>query len=124
MKKEIATDKAPKTIGPYSQGIISSGLIFISGQIPVEPISGTIPGAMDKQAEQAFINLGNILSAGGSGFEKVVKTTIFIQNMADFAIINEVYQKYFVKPFPARSCVEVAKLPKNVLIEVEAIAAV
>lgn len=122
MLEEIKTEKAPAALGPYSQAIKTGGFVFASGQIPVVPGTGVVPEKVEEQAAQAFINLGNVLIAAGSGLHKVVKTTVFIQNMDDFAKINEVYAKYFVRPFPARSCVEVAKLPKGVLLEVEAIA--
>lgn len=122
MLEEIKTEKAPAALGPYSQAIKTGGFVFASGQIPVVPGTGVVPEKVEEQAAQAFINLGNVLIAAGSGLHKVVKTTVFIQNMDDFTKINEVYAKYFVRPFPARSCVEVAKLPKGVLLEVEAIA--
>lgn len=120
--KEIITKKAPMAIGPYSQAIISNNMVFTSGQIPVNPLTGEIPEDVDAQAKQVFENLKNLLEASGSGIEKVVKTTVFIQNMENFAAINKIYEEYFTTPYPARSCVEAAKLPKGVLIEVEAIA--
>lgn len=117
----IATDKAPGAIGPYSQGYEVNGIIYTSGQIPVEPATGNIPEGITAQAEQSCKNVGAILEAAGSGFEKVVKTTCFLANMEDFAAFNEAYAKYFVSR-PARSCVAVKDLPKGVLCEVEAIA--
>ena len=117
----IATDKAPGAIGPYSQGYEVNGMIYTSGQIPVEPATGNIPEGITAQAEQSCKNVGAILEAAGSGFEKVVKTTCFLANMEDFAAFNEAYAKYFVSR-PARSCVAVKDLPKGVLCEVEAIA--
>lgn len=117
----IATDKAPGAIGPYSQGVEINGLIYTSGQIPVDPASGNIPEGIAAQAEQSCKNVGAILEAAGSGFEKVIKTTCFLAEIADFAAFNEVYAKYFVSK-PARSCVAVKDLPKGVLCEVEAIA--
>ena len=119
--KVIATEKAPGAIGPYSQGYESCGLVFASGQIPVNPADGSIPEGITAQAEQSCKNVGEILKAGGSGYEKVVKTTCFLADIADFAAFNEVYAKYFVSK-PARSCVAVKKLPKDVLCEVEVIA--
>lgn len=120
--REIKTNKAPAAIGPYSQAIITGNLLFTSGQIPVNPENGEIPQGVEAQAEQVFANLKNLIEEAGSALEKVIKTTVFIQNMDDFAVINEIYAKYFSSPYPARSCVEVAKLPKGVLLEVEAIA--
>ena len=117
----IATDKAPGAIGPYSQGYEVNGMIYTSGQIPVDPATGNIPEGIAAQAEQSCKNVGAILEAAGSGFDKVVKTTCFLANMEDFAAFNEAYAKYFVSR-PARSCVAVKDLPKGVLCEVEAIA--
>lgn len=120
--KEIKTNNAPVAIGPYSQAIVTGNMVFTSGQIPVNPETGEIPAGIDAQVNQVFTNLKNLLEASGSGIDKVVKTTVFIQSMSDFAAVNKIYETYFVAPYPARSCVEVAKLPKDVLIEVEAIA--
>ena len=122
MKKVISTDKAPAAIGPYSQAIEVNGMVYTSGIIPVVPATGEIPEGSVAQAKQAFENLSNLLEAAGTGMDKVVKTTVFIKEMNDFGKINEIYKKYFKEPFPARSCVEVARLPKDVLLEVEAIA--
>ena len=119
--KVIATEKAPGAIGPYSQGFITNGFVYTSGQIPVNPSDGTIPEGIAAQAEQSCKNVGAILEAGGSGFDKVVKTTCFLADIADFAAFNEVYAKFFTSK-PARSCVAVKDLPKGVLCEVEAIA--
>lgn len=120
--KTVSTDKAPAAIGPYSQAQIFNGLVFTSGQIPVDPATGKIAEGVEAQAEQVFKNIANLLSAAGSDISKVVKTTVFIMDMNDFAAVNAVYGKFFTEPFPARSCVEVARLPKDVLIECEAIA--
>lgn len=120
----VKTDKAPAAIGPYSQAQIVGGLVYTSGQIPVDPATGIIPETVEAQAEQVFKNIAELLKAAGSDISKVVKTTVFIKNMNDFAAINGVYAKYFTEPFPARSCVEVARLPKDVLLECEAIAEV
>lgn len=116
----IATEKAPGAIGPYSQGYEVNGMVFTSGQIPVDPATGNIPEGIAAQAEQSCKNVGEILKAAGSGYDKVVKTTCFLAEIADFAAFNEVYAKYFVSK-PARSCVAVKDLPKGVLCEVEAI---
>ncbi|MBP3539872.1 MAG: RidA family protein [Oscillospiraceae bacterium] len=120
--KTVSTDKAPAAIGPYSQAQIFNGLVFTSGQIPVDPATGKIAEGVEAQAEQVFKNIANLLSAADSDISKVVKTTVFIKDMNDFAAVNAVYGKFFTEPFPARSCVEVARLPKDVLIECEAIA--
>ena len=117
----IRTEKAPGAIGPYSQGYSVGGFVFASGQIPVNPADGSIPEGIAAQAEQSCKNVGAILEAAGTSFEKVVKTTCFLANMSDFAVFNEAYAKYFVSN-PARSCVAVKDLPKGVLCEVEAIA--
>ena len=119
--KVIATEKAPGAIGPYSQGFLTNGFVYTSGQIPVNPADGTIPEGIAAQAEQSCKNVGASLEAGGSGFDKVVKTTCFLADIADFAAFNEVYAKFFTSK-PARSCVAVKDLPKGVLCEVEAIA--
>ena len=119
--KVIATEKAPGAIGPYSQGFLTNGFVYTSGQIPVNPADGTIPEGIAAQEEQSCKNVGAILEAGGSGFDKVVKTTCFLADIADFAAFNEVYAKFFTSK-PARSCVAVKDLPKGVLCEVEAIA--
>lgn len=122
MKKAIKTDKAPAAIGPYSQAIEVNGMVYTSGVIPVEPQTGEIPNGVEAQATQVFVNLVHLLEACGTSMENVVKTTVFIKDMNDFAKINEIYATYFTGVFPARSCVEVARLPKDVLLEVEAIA--
>lgn len=123
MKKVISTEKAPAAIGPYSQAIQTGDMVFTSGVIPIIPETGElVTGDAAAQAEQAFKNLTNLLEAAGTSMDNVVKTVVFIKNMDDFGSINEVYAKYFPAPYPARSCVEVARLPKDVLIEVEAVA--
>ena len=119
--KVIATEKAPGAIGPYSQGFVTNGFVYTSGQIPVNPADGTIPVGIAAQAQQSCKNVGAILEAGGSSFEKVVKTTCFLADIADFAAFNEVYAKFFTSK-PARSCVAVKDLPKGALCEIEAIA--
>ena len=122
MKKVISTTNAPAAIGPYSQAIEANGLVFASGQIPVNPETGEIPEGIEAQAEQVMKNVKNLLEAAGTSVDQVVKTGVFIKNMDDFATINGIYAKYFAKDCPARSCVEVARLPKDVLLEMEAIA--
>jgi reactive intermediate/imine deaminase len=119
--KVIETTKAPGAIGPYSQGYIVNGMVYTSGQIPVDPESGAIPEGIAAQAECSCMNVGAVLEAAGSGFEKVFKTTCFLADMGDFAEFNAVYAKYFLSK-PARSCVAVKTLPKGVLCEIEAIA--
>ena len=117
----ISTKNAPAAIGPYSQGMCVGNLVFCSGQIPVDPATGAIPEGITAQAEQSCKNVAAVLAAAGSDVTKVVKTTCFIADMADFAAFNEVYAKYFTGK-PARSCCAVKTLPKNVLCEIEAIA--
>lgn len=123
MQKVISTDKAPGAIGPYSQAIEVNGMVFTSGVIPVNPATGVIPEGVEAQATQAFTNLTNLVEASGAAMSQVVKTTVFIKEMNDFGKINETYAKFFKEPYPSRSCVEVARLPKDVLLEVEAIVA-
>lgn len=120
--KTVATDKAPAAIGPYSQAQIVGNLVYTSGQIGIDPATGAVVEGLEAQAKQVFTNLSELLKAAGSDMSKVVKTTVFIKNMNDFAAINAVYAKFFTEPFPARSCVEVARLPKDVLLECEVIA--
>ena len=117
----ISTPNAPAAIGPYSQGMIAGSLVFCSGQIPVDPATGNIPEGITAQAEQSCRNVAAVLETAGSDLTKVIKTTCFIADMADFAAFNEVYAKYFTGK-PARSCCAVKTLPKNVLCEIEAIA--
>lgn len=122
MKKIIETNEAPAAIGPYSQAIEVNGLLFTSGVIPIVPATGElVEGGIEAQAEQAISNLAALIKAAGAKVENTVKTTVFIKNMDDFAKVNEIYAKYFTTDFPARSCVEVARLPKDVLIEIEAV---
>ena len=121
--KVLETTKAPGAIGPYSQGFEVNGFVFTSGQIPVDPATGEVAEGIAAQAEQSCKNVGAILEAAGIGYENVVKTTCFLADMGDFAAFNEVYAKYFTSK-PARSCVAVKTLPKNVLVEVDTIAEV
>lgn len=123
MSKVISTDKAPSAIGPYSQAIEVNNMVYTSGVIPVDPATGVIPEGVEAQANQAFSNLKNLIEAAGANINQVVKTTVFIKEMNDFAKINEIYATYFEEPYPARSCVEVARLPKDVLLEIEAVVA-
>lgn len=123
MVEAVMTDKAPRAIGPYSQAMLFGSLIFTSGQIPIVPDTGeVVGGGIEEQTEQAIENLKNVLEAAGSSINKVLKTTLFIKDMNNFSKINEIYSNHFCEPCPARSCVEVSKLPKGVLIEIEATA--
>ena len=123
--KSIQTNQAPAAIGPYSQGIDSgAGIVFISGQLPLNPATGTFPeGGIKEQTRQSLLNAKAILEAAGLGLGHVVKTTVFLVSMADFAAMNEVYAQFFTAPFPARSAVAVKTLPKDALVEIECIAA-
>lgn len=119
----ISTDKAPAAIGPYSQAVNVEGRIFTSGQIPIDPVTGqVVTGGIEAQARQVLENLKAVLNAAGSDLKYVIKTTVFIKDMNEFAAINKIYGEYFTAPYPARSCVEVARLPRDVGIEIEAIA--
>ena len=119
---KIHTEKAPAAVGPYSQAIVSRGMVYTSGQIAIDPLTNTVKGTtIEEQTEQVMKNLAAILDTAGSSFDKAVKTTCFLADMGDFAAFNEVYAKYFTEK-PARSCVAVKTLPKNVLVEVEVIA--
>ena len=119
----ISTEKAPQALGPYSQAIRANGFIFCSGQIPIDPAAGAVVATTaEGQARQAITNLRHVLEAAGSGLDKVVKTTVFISDMNDFAVVNGVYAELFGSTKPARSCVQAARLPKDVKIEIEAIA--
>lgn len=122
--KVVSSEKAPAAIGPYSQAIITNGFVFASGQIPIIPETGALAEGLEAQAHQVFKNVTELLSAAGTDISKTVKTTVFIKDMNDFAAINAVYSQYFSTPFPARSCVEVARLPKDVLLECEVVAEV
>jgi 2-iminobutanoate/2-iminopropanoate deaminase len=124
MKEQIATTSAPAAIGPYSQGIIAGDLVFTSGQLPINPVTGGIADGIEAQTAQSLKNVAAVLGAGGSSVEKIIKTTVFLKNMDDFAAMNAVYSEFFkgTEAFPARSAVEVSRLPKGALIEIEAIA--
>ena len=120
--KVIATSKAPAAIGPSSQGLDLGNMVFVSGQIPVDPATGTIPADVEAQAVQSLTNLKNVLAAAGLGMENVVKTVVFLSDLADFAVVNKIYESFFKAPFPARSCVQVAAIPKGCKLEIECIA--
>lgn len=123
MKKEVKTGNAPSAIGPYSQGIVADGFVFVSGQIPIVPVTGELnTGALEDQARQVLNNLKAVLEAAGSSMDDVVKTTVFLQDMNDFSRMNAVYGEFFKAPFPSRAAVQVARLPRDVKIEIEAIA--
>ncbi len=123
MKEVISTNDGPKAIGPYSQAIRANGFVFVSGQVSIDPVTNTLVlGDVGAQTERVMQNLSGILKAAGSGLEKVVRASVFLKNMNDFAAMNEVYGKYFSKQPPARSTVEVARLPKDVLVEIDVIA--
>ncbi|MDE6759661.1 MAG: RidA family protein [Lachnospiraceae bacterium] len=123
MKNVVKTDKAPQAIGPYSQAIEVNGMVYTSGVVPIDPATGNVvEGDIKVQAVRVFESMKALLEAAGSSCDDVVKTTVFIKDMNDFAALNEIYANYFTGDFPARSCVEVARLPKDVLIEMEAIA--
>ncbi len=124
MAKEIATSNAPAAVGPYSQALEVGSFVFASGQIPLDPSTGTLKGVTAaEQAEQVFTNIEAVLKEAGLSMKDVVKSTVFLTDLKDFGSVNEVYAKHFVKPYPARSCVEVSALPKGALVECEVIAA-
>lgn len=123
MKQEVKTDKAPKAIGPYSQGIVANGFVFCSGQLAFDPASGELnTGPAEEQVRLVLKNIGAVLQAAGSTLDQVVKTTIFLQDMNDFNKVNQVYAEFFKAPFPARATVQVARLPRDAKVEIEAIA--
>ncbi len=121
-KIKIESKNAPAAIGPYSQGILVGDTLYVSGNIPVNPVSGAVPEGIVAQAKQVFDNMKAVLAEGGMDFSNVVKTTAFLSDLGNFAAFNEIYAEYFTAPYPARSCVEVSKLPKGVMVEVECIA--
>ena len=122
MKKSIHADQAPAAVGPYVHAVEIGGFIFTSGQLGLDPVKGTLPEGIEEQTHRSLKNLKAVLEAGGSDLEHVVKTTVFLQDIKDFAVVNEIYAQYFKGEAPARSCVEVAKLPKGGLVEIEAVA--
>jgi 2-iminobutanoate/2-iminopropanoate deaminase len=121
-KKIISTEKSPSAIGPYNQGIVAGGFLFTSGQLPIHPVTGEVPQTIEEQTIQVLENLKAIIEAAGSNMEKVVKCTVYLQDMSDFATMNKIYATYFSKNPPARATVEVSKMAKNALIEIDAIA--
>ena len=120
--KVIATDKAPAAIGPYSQGLEHGNMVFVSGQIPVDPATGEIAGTIEEQTAQSLSNIKNILAENGMTMANVIKTSVFLADLRDFAAMNAVYAENFSEPFPARSCVQVAAIPKGCRVEIECIA--
>lgn len=120
--KQISTPNAPAAIGPYSQGLRSGNMVFISGQIPVDPATGEMAKGIEAQAKQALTNLKNVLAAAGLTTKNVIKTTVFLADLADFPTVNAIYETFFLAPYPARSCVQVAGIPKGALVEIECIA--
>ena len=122
MKVKIESGNAPKAIGPYSQAVLVDDTLYVSCNIPANPKSGDVADGIVNQSKQVFENMKAVLNEAGMGFENVVKTTAFLTDLSNFATFNEIYASYFVAPYPARSCVEVSKLPKNVLVEVDCIA--
>ena len=122
MKKQIITENAPKAIGPYSQGICIGNTVYVSGQIPVDPKTGIMADSIEEQAHQVFKNLAGILSEEGLTFQNVVKTAVFLDDLSNFAAVNAIYESYFSTPYPARSCVQVAAIPKGAKVEIECIA--
>ena len=122
MKDAIVTAGAPAAIGPYSQAVKAGGMVFVSGQLPIDPATGTFPGSVTEQTSRSLLNCKAILEQAGLGLENVVKTTVFLKDMNDFAAMNEVYASFFAQPYPARAAFEVARLPKDAQVEIEMIA--
>lgn len=122
MIKKISTNNAPAAIGPYSQALDTGSMLFISGQIPIDPATGTMPETVEEQAKQVLTNIKNILAEAGLTMNDVVKTSVFLSDLGDFAAVNEVYASFFAEPYPARSCVQVAAIPKGAKVEIETIA--
>lgn len=123
-KRIVLTDAAPAPVGPYSQAVAAGGLVFVAGQIPIDPATGEMPEGIADQARRALLNVEAVLAAAGASLADVVKSTVFLQNLDDFAAMNAVYGEFFAAQPPARACVEVARLPKGALVEIEAIAVV
>lgn len=124
-KRIVKTDRAPGALGVYSQGVIASGFVFTAGQLGLDPQTGEfVPGGVQEQTRQALLNISAVLEAAGSSLGQVVKTTVFLDSMDDFAAMNEIYQQFFTSDPPARSTVEVARLPRNALVEIETVALV
>lgn len=124
MRQAVSTPSAPRAIGPYSQGVRAGSLLFVSGQVPIDPATGNlVDGDIAAQTRRVFQNIGEILKAGGASFDHVVRTTVFLADMNDFAAMNDVYGTFFSSPFPARATVQVSRLPKDARIEIDVIAA-
>ena len=126
-KESITTARAPAAIGPYAQAILKNGTLFVSGQLGIDPATGALERTLEAQTQRAFSNLANlkaVLEAAGTGLPQVLKTTVFLTDLKNFAAVNEIYARYFTPPYPARSCVGVTALPKGVSVEIEAVAAV
>lgn len=125
MRQAVSTPSAPKAIGPYSQGVRAGSLLFVSGQVPIDPATGSlVNGDIAAQTRRVFQNIGEILKAGGASFDHVVRTTVFLADMNDFAAMNDVYGTFFSSPFPARATVQVSRLPKDARIEIDVIASI
>ena len=120
--KQIITENAPKAIGPYSQGLVAGNLVFVSGQIPIDPKTGIMPETVEEQAKQVLKNLTGVLAEEGLTMKNVIKTVVFLADLADFQTVNAIYETFFTAPFPARSCVQVAAIPKGAKLEIECIA--
>ena len=120
--KQIITENAPKAIGPYSQGLVAGNLVFVSGQIPIDPTTGIMPETVEEQAKQVLKNLTGVLAEEGLTMKNVIKTVVFLADLADFQTVNAIYETFFTSPFPARSCVQVAAIPKGAKLEIECIA--
>lgn len=120
--KIVSTDNAPAAIGPYSQGLDAGNIVFVSGQIPIDPKTGLMAETVEEQAAQSLNNVKNILAAAGLSMSNVIKTSVFLSDLSDFAAVNKVYEGFFSKPYPARSCVQVAAIPKGAKVEIECIA--
>lgn len=125
MKRSIVdTKKAPGAVGPYSQGVIAGNLVFVSGQLGLDPVTGELKGSLQEQTTQSLLNLTAILEEAGTSLKNVVKTTVFLKDMNDFAAMNAIYQEFFNESFPARSAIEISQLPKQGLVEIEAVAVI
>ncbi|MBQ8179145.1 MAG: RidA family protein [Candidatus Methanomethylophilaceae archaeon] len=122
MMERVSTDSAPAAVGPYSQAVVHGDLVFVSGQIPVDPTDGSVPEDIAEQTAQALRNLRNVLEAAGSGMDRVLRVTVFVRDISRFPDVNAVYAGFFTEPYPSRSCVEVSGLPKGVSVEIDAIA--
>lgn len=120
--ERVSTDSAPAAVGPYSQAVVHGDLVFVSGQIPVDPTDGSVPEDIAEQTAQALRNLRNVLEAAGSGMDRVLRVTVFVRDISRFPDVNAVYAGFFTEPYPSRSCVEVSGLPKGVSVEIDAIA--